>query len=362
MRRGRFVGSCAAAAALSAAPRAASALPMLDPFAPQPGPWHTYEITTQIDLTGDGPAQAWIPVPGFAQALWSRPQPSKWKTNASTVALRRDAASGAQFVDATWTGGAPSITVVSRAATRERAVDFHKPASVVDVTAAERARYTAATALMPTGGTVLATAQKITAGASTELEKARAIYNWVIDNSAWVDGVVGEGRGDAAALLRNGKPNGKSADINGACVALMRAAAIPARLIAGLRVAPSAFDYQSLGVSGTDVSEAQHLRADVFLTGYGWVSCDPADVLKVFADEPGLPKMDDFPVVDARNALFGAAEANWVAYNDATDLVLPGSSGAPLPYFCYPQAERNGVRLEPLRPQGFRYTISARAV
>ena len=35
---------------------------------------------------------------------------------------------------------------------------------------------------------------------------------------------------------------------------------------------------------------------------------------------------------------------NWIAYNDAHDVVLPGSKGKPLPFLMYPQAEIAGTR------------------
>jgi hypothetical protein len=51
---------------------------------------------------------------------------------------------------------------------------------------------------------------------------------------------------------------------------------------------------------------------------------------------------------------------NWIAYNDAHDLTLPGSAGKPLPFFMYPQAEVAGERRDSLDPQQFRYTIGVR--
>jgi hypothetical protein len=41
---------------------------------------------------------------------------------------------------------------------------------------------------------------------------------------------------------------------------------------------------------------------------------------------------------------------------------LPGSTGKPLPFFMYPQAELGGSRRDPLDPARFRYEITAREV
>ncbi len=51
---------------------------------------------------------------------------------------------------------------------------------------------------------------------------------------------------------------------------------------------------------------------------------------------------------------------NWIAFNDAHDVVLPGSTGKPLPFFMYPHAEIDGERLDPLDADRFRYSIESR--
>jgi hypothetical protein len=61
-----------------------------------------------------------------------------------------------------------------------------------------------------------------------------------------------------------------------------------------------------------------------------------------------------------RARLFGAWEMNWLAYNEAHDVALPGSNGAKIGFFMYPQAETGGTRLDSLDPDNFRYTITAR--
>ena len=64
----------------------------------------------------------------------------------------------------------------------------------------------------------------------------------------------------------------------------------------------------------------------------------------------------------ARDLPFGFWEMNWIAFNDAHDVALPGSSGKPLPFLMYPQAEVGGVRRDSLDPAGFRYQIKAKEV
>ena len=140
--------------------------------------------------------------------------------------------------------------------------------------------------------------------------------------------VRGCGIGDIAAMLKTGNMGGKCADINALYVGLARAAGLPARDVYGLRVAPSKFGYKSLGAGSAVISKAQHCRSEVYLAGFGWVPVDPADVRKVALEEPPANlKIDDPKVVAARKALFGSWETNWLAYNFAHDVALPGSNG-----------------------------------
>ena len=90
---------------------------------------------------------------------------------------------------------------------------------------------------------------------------------------------------------------------------------------------------------------------------------DPADVRKVALEEPpGSRPLDDELVKNARTRLFGSWEMNWMAYNFAHDVELPGSRGAPLPFLMYPQAETAEGRIDSLDPDAFKYEIVARAV
>lgn len=90
---------------------------------------------------------------------------------------------------------------------------------------------------------------------------------------------------------------------------------------------------------------------------------DPADVRKVMLEEP--PKnlaISDSKVVAARNALFGAWEGNWIAYNTAHDVALPGSTHPKLGFLMYPQAERASLLLDCHDADKFKYTLTAHEV
>jgi transglutaminase-like putative cysteine protease len=334
-------------------------------FNPTPGNWRTFEIVTKLEIAKpEGKTRAWIPVPAVNEAEWFKSLGSEWTTNGGAT-LAREPKYGAEFVAAEWKDGeaAPVIQVTSRISTRDRAVDLSNPGTVADLSAADRKHYTEGTDLIPIDGIVKQTADKITAGAKTDLDKARAIYEWVVENTVRDPKTRGCGIGDIASMLKTGNLSGKCADLNALYVGLARASDLPARDVYGIRVAPSQFGYKSLGASSANITKAQHCRAETFITGHGWIASDPADVRKVMLEEPpGNLTIDNPKVVDARKTLLGGWEGNWLAYNFAHDVALPGSDGPRLGFLMYPQAECGPNRLDCLDPDNFKYSIIAKEV
>jgi transglutaminase-like putative cysteine protease len=236
---------------------------------------------------------------------------------------------------------------------RDRAVD--KAA----LTLAEQRFWLEPLPSLPTSGIVKATADKITAGLATPREKLRAIYDWVVDNTFRDAAVRGCGTGGIENMLETGLLGGKCADINSLMTGLCRAAGIPARDAYGVRLAPSAF-IKPLGASG-DVSHAQHCRAEAWIEGEGWLPVDPADVRKVVLE---AKLAVDSPEVKAqRERLFGSWEMNWMAYNHATDIALPG---APRPmeehFLMYPCAMTPKDELDQLAADTFKYAITSEEI
>jgi transglutaminase-like putative cysteine protease len=265
---------------------------------------------------------------------------------------------------AEWSGAAALVLeLTSRFETRDRAVDVSRPGKEAEpLSAAQRAFFTAPTEMIPTDGIVKDTASGIVKGARSDLDKGRAIYEWVVENTFRDPKVRGCGWGDIKSMLETRNFGGKCGDLNAMFVGLARSVGLPARDVYGVRVAPSIHGYRSLGVSSPNVSRAQHCRAEFYAQGHGWVPVDPADVRKVVLEEPpGKLAEQDPKVVAARARLFGSWEMNWLAYNMAHDVVLPNASGATkVPYLMYPNGETGGTPLDQLDPDGFKYTLTAR--
>jgi transglutaminase-like putative cysteine protease len=360
MQRRNFIQAGTAATLLAALPRFSLAQQL--PFEPRPGAWRTFETTTRVEvLKPAGATRAWVPVPSI-EGDYQKLGGNTWSGNGS-ARLVRDGKYGAAMVVAEWNTGekAPVLEVVSTFSTRNRATDFGKPDPSLKLDGSSVAFNTAATELMPTDGIVRDTAREIVRGKRSDLDKARAIYEWIVENTFRDAKTRGCGVGDIKAMLETRNFGGKCADLNALYVGLARASGLPARDVYGLRVVKSDFGYRSLGAGTPNVTRAQHCRAEVFLTGYGWVPVDPADVRKVVLEERAQPTTLADPLVPpVRKQLFGAWEMNWLAYNDAHDVKLPGSTGAPVAFLMYPQAETGGQRLDSLDPDSFKYTITAR--
>jgi len=93
------------------------------------------------------------------------------------------------------------------------------------------------------------------------------------------------------------------------------------------------------------------------------LAADPADVRKVILEEPpGNRPLDDEMVKKARTRLFGSWEMNWMAFNFAHDVALPGSAGVPVGFLMYPQAETSAGRLDCLDADSFHYEIIAKQI
>jgi transglutaminase-like putative cysteine protease len=333
-------------------------------FDPRPGDWKSYEVVTRVNLQrASGPSTVWIPLP-VVDTDWQRTLSNNWSGNAKSMRVGGDPRYGARFLVAEFDGSAPPLLeVVSRIQTRDRAENW-KAKRAGGESAEDLRVWLQPTDLMPLDGIVRKTALQVTSGARTDEDKVQRIYDWIVLNTFREPKVRGCGTGDIKTMLETGNFGGKCADLNGLFVGLCRAAGVPARDVYGIRIAPSAFGYRALGGKPATLQGSQHCRAEVYLKQHGWVAMDPADVAKVMREEtPNWIKDSDSPIVaPVKQALFGGWEGNWMGYNFAHDVRLPGSQAGKVGFLMYPQAESRGEPYDSLAPDSFRYTITARAI
>ena len=347
---------------------AAAALPDIGRLFAQPTSpdgWRTFEITTQVEvLKPAGVTRIWVPAALIPNAPFQRTLSNKYLAEGGRARLVESKTEGLGLVAAWFPANVrPMLTVTSQVALKDYEVDLLAPGRAPRSAHGKLDYFLRPTKLVPTDGIVKETAVKVTKSATTDLEKARAIYEWIVDNTFRDPKVRGCGRGDIRAMLETRDLGGKCADLNALYVGLARSVGLPARDVYGIRVARSELGYKSLGASSEKITKSQHCRAEVYLTGYGWVPVDPADVRKVVLEEPpGNRPLNDDMVTAARKRLFGSWEMNWMAYNFSHDVQLPGSNGAPIAFLMYPQAETAEGRLDSLDPDNFKYDITAKEI
>ena len=330
-----------------------------------PGDWRTFEVTTRVEvLTSAAATRVWLPAALIGETPFQRTLANRFHAEGGVAKIIESKTDALGIVAAEFPAGVkPVLTLTSRIATTTYAVDLAATAKPPGVDPTELRYCLRPTTMLPTNGIVKTTADEITRGAHTDIEKARAIYDWIVDNTFRDPKTRGCGVGDIRFMLESKDLGGKCADLNALFVGLARASGLPARDVYGIRVGKSELGYKSLGTSSANVTKAQHCRAEVYLTAYGWVPVDPADVRKVVLEEPpGNRVLDDEMVKKARARLFGSWEMNWIAYNFAQDVTLPGSSGAPIGFLMYPQAETADGRLDCLDPDNFKYEITSKEV
>ena len=370
MDRRKFLNASAATAVVAALPQAGRTAPVAAATVavapPVSAPWRTFETVTEVEIwPQDLPAKLWLPFPQYGDTDYQRALDVRWTGNPSATGIYRDPRYGAPAFFAQWNDRAvtPKLQLVNRIATRNRKVDLDHPGTAQPLSRDETKLYLQPTAHIPTDGIVRSTAARILPIASTSpIERARAIYEWIVVNTYRDPKVIGCGTGDIRFMLESGNLGGKCADLNALFVGLARSVGIPARDLYGIRVADSA-TWKSLGKSG-DITRAQHCRAEFHDPSFGWIPVDPADVRKVVLEEEKdrLLPLDDPRVDLARKTLFGAWEMNWMAFNTAGDTRLAPETTKALGHFMYPYAETFKGALDYYDPQNFQYRISAREV
>ena len=175
--------------------------------------------------------------------------------------------------------------------------------------------------LVPLQGKIAEVAREATKDAHTEIEKARAIYDYVTTHLHYDKSGTGWGRGDAIWACDNKR--GNCTDYHSLLIGMARSVGIPAKFEIGLPVPEGQAD----GTIG-----GYHCWAAFYLDGIGWVPVDSSEASKVPAK---------------RDYFFGALDTNRVRLSVGRDITLdPQQRGEPINYFVYPYAEVDGQRLD----------------
>ena len=195
-----------------------------------------------------------------------------------------------------------------------------KPAGAPSVTSpqVELARFLEPDRLVPVTGLPARLAEQETKGATTPLEKANDIYEYVFHTMKYDKSGEGWGHGDT--LWACDSKHGNCTDFHSVFISMARAEKIPARFQIGFSI-PA--DKHSAEIPG------YHCWAEFYLDSVGWV---PVDISEAWKHQE---KHDYF---------FGAHDVNRMQFTQGRDLRLaPAQEGPPLNYFVYPYVEIGGT-------------------
>ncbi|MFQ5464434.1 MAG: transglutaminase family protein [Thermodesulfobacteriota bacterium] len=292
----------------------------------------------------------WLPYPVSDGA--QRIEDVRIEGNQTYHGVYRDPATGNMALYAEWTRPAAERRLVLsfRATAAERVrKDFSAPETSLPV---EVEDYLKPTRFIPVDGRVREIADRITRGRRTVLERAMAVYDWVVENTYRDPTVRGCGTGEVEVLLaRKGGVGGKCADISSVFVALARASGVPAREVFGLRLGDA---------DRVDITGGHHCWAEFYRPGLGWVPVDPADVRKAMLVKGlGLEEAEPY-----REYFFGAVDGRRIVLGRGGRALYlsPPQKDGPLNYFMYPYAEVDGRALGWLAEQGrLKYRVTFKA-
>ena len=178
-------------------------------------------------------------------------------------------------------------------------------------------RFLEADRLVPVTGVPAQLAAEQTKSATTQLEKAKDIYEYVFHTMKYDKSGTGWGHGDT--LWACDSKHGNCTDFHSVFISMARSQKIPARFQIGF---PLPIDKTYAEIPG------YHCWAEFYLDSTGWV---PVDISEAWRHP------------DKHDYFFGAHDVNRVQFTQGRDLhLLPAQQGAPLNYFVYPYVEVAG--------------------
>lgn len=194
-----------------------------------------------------------------------------------------------------------------------------------DLSPSERlGRFLKADRLVPVNGEIKRIAQKIANGKKADLERVRAIYDYIIDELTYSkDDPNVCGIGDSLLTLQHKK--GICTDYHSLFISLVRSLGIPAKFEIGL---PIPLDKEAGKLNG------YHCWAKFYLKDKGWIPVD-------------ISEADKHP--EKRDYFFGNIDENRVHLASGRDIRLnyaKDNDVLPLNFFIYPYAESNDKQVK----------------
>ena len=200
------------------------------------------------------------------------------------------------------------------------------------LSAEEKSQYLQPSKLVIIDDRIRQMARGITEGFSTDLEKAQAIFNHVIEIVKYDKTIPGYGKGDTARVCLIAA--GNCTDFHSLFISLARASNIPARFHIGLTVPQG---------KGSPIA-GYHCWAEFYTQETGWRVVDASEAWK-------HPEMKEF--------YFGHYDANKFRLTTGRDVPLtPEQEGEPINIFFYPHVEIDGITDKYVRTEFYSQNVT----
>ncbi|MEE9553936.1 MAG: transglutaminase domain-containing protein [candidate division Zixibacteria bacterium] len=174
-----------------------------------------------------------------------------------------------------------------------------------------RQRLLAADRLIPLDGPVMVEQAKVVRDEMSDLQKARVIYNYLVESMKYDKSGDGWGRGDAVYACDS--RSGNCTDFHSLFIGMARVSGIPARFVMGF---PVPADKEEGEIGG------YHCWAEFYTDELGWVPVDASEANK----HP-----------DKREFFFGSLDQNRIAFTYGRDIDFGIEElSEPLNYLIYP--------------------------
>jgi transglutaminase-like putative cysteine protease len=284
-----------------------------------PGDTRTFEVgyTGQIkDIpAGTKKLRVWLPVPQDSTVQSIRDLTFSREMNLGTESKYGNKIAYAEIESP---GAAVEITMKFTCARNEVKSDLAKLAGDGNDPPNSFPVFRGPDALVTIDDEIKKIAADVTRGKKDTVEKARAIYEYVLEKMSYDKSGKGWGTGSTKFACEEGK--GNCTDFHALFNSLCRALGIASGFEIGLYVPYEKGKQETLG--------GYHCWAFFRVPGKSWVPVDASEA-------------DRFP--DRAKYFFGGHTSNRVTLSTGRDIVLaPKQDGAPLNYFLNPYAEADG--------------------
>ena len=284
-----------------------------------------YRVTVPALPEGTGPIHLFIPLPAtdaFQRVL------NEEITASTPGEIGTETVYGNRFYHVTAPSDGHAIEVVLRAT-----VDREPTRAVAGVGDADLARFLRGSSRVVIDHPVLRPILeeiRATAGPGATPEKARAIYDWVVDHMEYKK--IGRGWGNGDTFWACSERYGNCTDFHALFTSLARTEGIPARFEIGF---PIPEDRSEGTIDGYHCWVAFHLPQT------GWFPIDASEA---------------FQHPERRELFYGRYPADRIHFTTGRDLRLgPGHEGPALNYFIYPYLEVGGRPYTGPIEKAFRY-------